>query len=125
MRVLLDTNAFLRLVNREPLPRNAQRALTRTGVEVLVSIVTGWEIIMKPELNISATDIEFSIQAMRARTLPISFNHIDEYSRLPAYNNHRDPFDRMLIAQALAEDLTIMSADSRFESYKRLRLIWD
>jgi PIN domain nuclease of toxin-antitoxin system len=62
---------------------------------------------------------------MGASVLPVGFRHLDELSRLPIRDDHRDPFDRMLIAQALAEDLEIVTSDRRFEGYKRLRVVWE
>jgi PIN domain nuclease of toxin-antitoxin system len=44
---------------------------------------------------------------------------------MPDFADHRDPFDRLLIAQAISEDLTMVSADTRFEKYKKLRVLWD
>jgi PIN domain nuclease of toxin-antitoxin system len=79
---------------------------------------------MKTSLGVSAAQVEGSIQAMNAILLPITFQHLEELSRLPSYPDHRDPFDRMLIAQALAEGLPIVSGDMRFADYKRLRVIW-
>lgn len=71
------------------------------------------------------TPIEASVLAMDAILLPISFEHLEELSRLPTFTDHRDPFDRMLIAQAISEDLMMLSADTRFTKYKRLRVLWD
>jgi PIN domain nuclease of toxin-antitoxin system len=48
--------------------------------------------------------------------LPVRFRHIDELSALPAHGDHRDPFDRMLIEQALDEDLSMVGSDTRFMS---------
>ncbi len=59
-----------------------------------------------------------------ATLLSVRFRHVDELSVLPTHGDHRDPFDRMLIAQALAEELSMVSSDTRFEDYTRLRLIW-
>ena len=108
-----------------PLPRPVERVLARRETDCLVSIVTGWEIIMKAKLGVSAADIEAAIGEMGAALLPIKFKHLNELSHLPSYEDHRDPFDRMLIAQALAEDLSIITSDTRFADYKRLRVIWD
>lgn len=125
MRLLLDTNAFLRWMAGTPLPRSVDRALARQETESLVSIVTGWEIVMKAKLGVSAADVEAAIGEMGAVLLPIKFKHLNELSGLPFYEDHRDPFDRMLIAQALAEDVSIITSDTRFAGYKRLRVIWD
>lgn len=125
MKILLDTNAFLRIVAGERLPRNARRVLDQPGTELVVSIICGWEIVMKPALNLTATEVESRVGMMGATVLPIQFRHLEEYSRLPVKADHRDPFDRMVIAQALAEKMAVMTADSRFEDYAGLRVIWD
>ena len=124
MRLLLDTNAFLRLTVDRPLPKAVQSALNRRDAECFVSVVTAWEIANKPTLNLSTADVETGIAKIAAILLPIKFQHLDELSRLPLYTNHRDPFDRLLIAQAIAEDLSIVSSDMRFGKYKRLHVLW-
>lgn len=80
---------------------------------------------MKAKLGVSAADVEAAIDEMGAALLPIKFRHLNELSHLPFYEDHRDPFDRMLIAQALAEDVSIVTSDMRFANYKRLRVLWD
>lgn len=125
MRVLLDTSAVIRILRNGDLPRAAQRLLSRPDTETIVSFVTAWEIVMKADLNLSASNVEAGVNRMGAAMLPVQFRHLDEYARLPVVENHRDPFDRMLIAQALSETLAVMTSDSRFENYMRLRVIWD
>ena len=125
MKVLLDTNVFLRWMNDSPLPRTVERLLMRSSTELTVSIVTGWEIVMKPKLDRSAMHVEAAIEEMGAVLLPIKFKHLNELSHLPVYEDHRDPFDRMLIAQAFAEGLSIITSDMRFTGYKGLRVLWD
>jgi PIN domain nuclease of toxin-antitoxin system len=70
VRLLLDTNAFLRWMAGSPLPRSVERVLTKRETECLVSIVTGWEITMKAKLGVSAADIEAAIGEMGASLLP-------------------------------------------------------
>jgi PIN domain nuclease of toxin-antitoxin system len=125
MKVLLDTNVFLRWMNDSPLPRAVERLLMRSSTELTVSIVTGWEIVMKPKLDRSVMDVEAAIEEMGAVLLPIKFKHLKELSNLPVYEEHRDPFDRMLIAQAFAEGLSIVTNNMRFTGYKGLRVLWD
>ena len=125
MKLMLDTSVFLRWMNDKPLPRTLERLLMKQSTELIVSIVTGWEIVMKPKLQRSATDVEAAIQEMGAVLLPIKFKHLNEFSNLPFHEDHKDPFDRMLIAQALAEDLSIATSDTRFAGYKGLRTLWD
>lgn len=124
MKVLLDTNVFVRRMAAVGLPKNVERLLEKPSTEAFVSIVTGWEIVMKPKLGLSATDVEDGIAAMGATVLPVRFRRLDELSALPMSGEHRDPFDRMPISQALAEDLSMVSSDTRFQDYKRLRVIW-
>jgi PIN domain nuclease of toxin-antitoxin system len=107
-----------------PLPRLVERQITKTGTEKFVSIVSAWEIMMKPKLGLTAADVEAGIAAMGSILLPIRFKHLAELSSLASCSDHRDPFDRMLIAQALAEDMSMVSSDTRFGDYKGLRLIW-
>jgi PIN domain nuclease of toxin-antitoxin system len=125
VRLLLDTNAFIRWVADTPLPGRIERMLRKPATEKFVSIVTAWEIVMKPRLNLRASDVEAGVAAMGAALLPVRFQHLETLSALPEQGNHRDPFDRMLIAQALAEDLSMVSSDQRFAGYKGLRVIWE
>ncbi len=125
MRLLLDSNAFLRWTMNATLPRSVHRVLAKPDTECLISIVTGWEIAIKTKLRLKTSDVEDSIRKIGAAVLPIEFAHLDELARLPLIENHRDPFDRMLIAQALSEDVPIVSSDERFRSYRRLRVLWD
>ncbi len=125
MSELLDTHAFLRVLGGRPLPGQAQRAINKTGTELYVSIVTAWEIAMKPQLGYKPSDLEDGIAAIGAQVLPIRFAHLTELTNLPLFPDHRDPFDRLLIAQAISEGLRMISNDSRFPAYKKLRLLWD
>jgi PIN domain nuclease of toxin-antitoxin system len=124
VKLLLDTNVFLRWMSNTPLPRVIERQIAKNGTEKFVSIVSAWEIVMKPQLGLSAADVEAGIAAMGSVVLPIRFRHLDKLSGLAIYQDHRDPFDRILIAQALAEDLSMVSSDTRFGGYKGLRVIW-
>ena len=108
-----------------PLPRSVERLMSKSGTECLLSVITGWEIIMKPKLAISVNDFEVGLGEMGATLLPIKFKHLNELATLPVLNDHRDPFDRMLIAQAIIEELPIVTSDHRFADYKRVRILWD
>jgi PIN domain nuclease of toxin-antitoxin system len=125
LKLLLDTNAFLRWRIGSPVPRSVERALRKPETESFVSIVTAWEIAIKHSLSLTAFEVEAGITTTGATLLPIKFEHLDELSRLPTFPGHRDPFDRLLIAQAISEELTIVSSDTRFGDYKRLRVLWD
>ncbi len=132
MTVLLDTNVFLFIIREEKLPRPVQRLIENTSIEVLVSIITPWEIATlnnesfgkRMRIKLPSPRVQESIEAMGARLLPITMEHTDIIYRLPLF--HHDPFDRMIIAQALEERCPILSADQRFELYKGegLQVIW-
>lgn len=125
MTVLLDTNVFIRWLTDVPLPRRAERLLQKADTKMYLSVVSVWEIVMKPRLGISALQAEEAIHAMGAVLLPIRIRHLDELSRLAVNGDHKDPFDRILISQALAEGFPLVSSDDRFPAYRRLTVLWD
>jgi hypothetical protein len=69
VKILLDTNVFIRLMAADHLPGKVQRLLGK-GTDVFISIVTAWEIVMKPKLGISAADVEAGITAIAATVCP-------------------------------------------------------
>ena len=125
MTVLLDTNAFIRWLTDVPLPKPAERVLQKADTKMYLSVVSVWEIVMKPRLGISALQAEAAVHEMGAVLLPIRIRHLDELSRLALNGDHKDPFDRLLISQALAEGFAIVSSDDRFPAYGRLTVLWD
>jgi PIN domain nuclease of toxin-antitoxin system len=122
MRFLLDTHTLLWCFNdsRSLSPR-ARKLIEDGGNEVLVSAVSGWEIATKVRLGKLPTGEELVDQLDRylaqlgCDTLPISLDHAVRAGRLPG--EHRDPFDRMLIAQAQMENLNLISNDRIFDEY--------
>ena len=108
-----------------PLPRSVERLLKNRRHRCLLSVVTGWEIILKPKLGIRVIDIEAALGEMGAVLLSIKFKHLHVLANLPVLHDHRDPFDRMLVAQAIAEELPIVTSDHRFADYKGVRILWD
>jgi PIN domain nuclease of toxin-antitoxin system len=122
MRFLLDTHTLLWCFNdsRSLSPR-ARRLIQDGSNEILVSAVSGWEIATKVRLGKLPTGEELVDQLDRylaqlgCDTLPISLDHAVRAGRLPG--EHRDPFDRMLIAQAQMENLSIISNDRIFDEY--------
>ena len=117
MRLLLDTHALLWWLADEGLTTPAQNAIADPGNLVLVSAATAWEISIKKALGKLAApdDLEHQVQAGGFSPLPISIAHGVAAGQLPRH--HEDPFDRMLIAQALADGLTIVTRDKRFDAY--------
>ena len=128
MRLLLDTHAFiwwmagnLRLVER------ARKAVAGEENDVLVSAATAWEIATKhrlgrlPEADALAGDLRAAIASQGFEELPVSVADGERAGRLAGSN--RDPFDRMLIAQALGYDLVIVSNEKGFDRYG-VRRLW-
>ena len=127
MRVLLDTHTFLWwLVDSARLSRVAYRVIADEGNDILVSAASAWEITTKhrlgrlPEGATAALDVAASIARQGFEGLAISVADAERAGRLPG--PHRDPFDRMLIAQAQGHSLVIVSVDAAFDSYTVNRL---
>lgn len=118
MRLLLDTNAFIwALDDLAKLAPSARTLLADESNELLVSMASLWEIAIKVATGklTAGLDWEGYLPKMGAQLLAIDMEHAREASRLPLL--HRDPFDRMLIAQARVENLTIVTRDRRFAEY--------
>ncbi|MCX7366387.1 MAG: type II toxin-antitoxin system VapC family toxin [Alphaproteobacteria bacterium] len=127
MRLLLDTHAFLWWLAGHPsLSRKARSEILDGASDVFVSTVSAWEIATKyrlgklPEADIVARDVITSIEGQRFVPLPVSVAHGQAAGALPGF--HRDPFDRMLIAQAMLEDMTLVSNEQTFDAYGVKRL---
>ena len=122
MRVLLDTHAFLWWVEDSPhLSATAHRVIEDEANDIIVSAASAWEIATKyrlgklPEAEAVATDIAGCITNEGFEALAISVSDAERAGRLPGI--HRDPFDRILIAQALGHDMAIVSVDAEFDGY--------
>lgn len=116
MRILLDTHILLWAVLDDPRLSSAQRQAIGSG-EIYLSAASVWEIGIKRAVgNLEVPDEIFRV-AMDAgcRPLPISCIHAEAAAALPPH--HADPFDRMLIAQARCEGLTLLSSDTRIAAY--------
>lgn len=119
MRLLLDTNVLLWwLSDRPKLSREARDIIANPGNDVLVSSASIWEVAIKAALGrieIELDELDDAIGKGGFQPLAVSFRHAVGVGRLPGV--HRDPFDRMLIAQASVEKLRIVSHDRLFERY--------
>jgi PIN domain nuclease of toxin-antitoxin system len=117
VRLLLDTHALLWWLADEGLVTEARDAIADPANLVAVSAVSAWEISIKKALGKLAApdDLEQQVQQGGFLPLPISIAHAIAAGQLARH--HEDPFDRMLIAQAFAEGLTIVTRDKRFADY--------
>ena len=117
-RLLLDTRTLLWwLADDSRLGPHARALIADAGNEAWVSAATAWELSIKKALGKleAPADIDASVAEEGFAKLPISFFHGEQAGALPAL--HRDPFDRMLIAQAQAEGLELLTADERIAAY--------
>jgi PIN domain nuclease of toxin-antitoxin system len=122
MKLLLDTNIFLRMMTDETLlSPTSKAAIADQNNEVWVSAVCAWEIAIKiaiGKIRLSDPIELFMSDGMRnakAFELPIRTAHAVRVASLPLH--HHDPFDRLLLAQAQVESLTIVTSDRQFSAY--------
>ena len=117
-RLLVDTPALLWWLTDDPaLSSAAREALANPGDEMLVSTASLWEIAIKRSLGklTAPDDLPDEIANAGFAWLPVSADHAWRVHDLPPH--HRDPFDRLLIAQALIERVPVITADARFGDY--------
>jgi PIN domain nuclease of toxin-antitoxin system len=127
MRLLLDTHAFLFAISSpELLTAKGRRLLTNPEVERWVSTVSLWEIATKVNIGKLAMPLDRSFYAQHLRELNAQALAVDLRHSLALFGlslHHRDPFDRLLIAQAQEEGLTLMTRDEAFRAYE-VATIW-
>jgi PIN domain nuclease of toxin-antitoxin system len=126
VKLLLDTHAFLYWTEDNPrLPRRARAAIARPRSIACISVATIWEIrikVAKGRLRTDFTNVAEEAQKHRFDVLPIMADHAQAAGDLPPH--HEDPFDRMLIAQARAEAMTLVTGDAAFGEYG-VPLLWE
>jgi PIN domain nuclease of toxin-antitoxin system len=122
MRVLLDTHALLWAAFRKDLLSTRARKLIQSSTnEILVSAASAWEIATKyrlgklPHAQVLVEDFILKVTSAGYVLLSISTEHALRAGRLPA--DHKDPFDRMLAAQAIDEDLPLISNDQQLDAF--------
>ncbi len=122
-QLLLDTHAFIWWRENSPrLGADARRRIASASL-VFVSVASAWEAAIKVALGKLKLpeSFEAGVVASRFDKLPIAFQHTEIVATLP--HHHNDPFDRMLVAQAICERLTLVTHDRRLAPYA-LDLIW-
>lgn len=128
MKLLLDTHALLWMGDQsERLSTAAAKAILDGRNKLLLSVASWWEISIKVGLGKLEmkknwpTALKREMSRNEIHWLPVRPEHCERIATLPFH--HRDPFDRLLIAQAQCEDLTLVSADRHFEPY-RVPVLW-
>ena len=127
-RLLLDTHAFLWWVDDAPeLSGAARHAIADVKNECFLSVASCWEMAIKAslgKLSLAKNVERFVTEQLAANDfalMSIDLRHAAKVEKLPYH--HRDPFDRLLIAQAMTEKLTIVSADGAFRDYG-VKVLW-
>jgi PIN domain nuclease of toxin-antitoxin system len=121
MRLLLDTHVFLWCIKSDKRLSKQVRAKILQASEVYVSSASIWESTIKIKLKKLDADVDQMVAAITESgfiELPITAYHAAQVAHLPDF--HRDPFDRILLAQAISEPLTFLTADTQLKSYSEL-----
>jgi PIN domain nuclease of toxin-antitoxin system len=128
MQLLLDTHTFLWFISGDAqLSDKARVLISDPENEVALSVASLWEIVIKIGLGKLTLAGSFEdviprhIESNEIEILGIALSHLEELSRLAQH--HRDPFDRLIIAQAIAEEMTLVGKDGAFEDYP-VRVVW-
>jgi PIN domain nuclease of toxin-antitoxin system len=124
MRLLLDTHMFLWAVGGSALLKPAARRAIESAEQVFVSAASLWEISIKARLGKIEADPDQLLAAIDGSgftELPVSAAHAVAASRLPLH--HRDPFDRLLIAQCISEPLRFLTADAALGRYSDVVIV--
>ena len=128
MKLLLDTHAFIWINEESTQLSNRVKDLYRSREhDVYLSVASAWE--MQIKFQLGKLDLAMPIEALVSKNirendvylLPIDLSHIAQLEKLPQH--HKDPFDRMIIAQAMLDDFTIVSIDGAFADYD-VSVIW-
>jgi PIN domain nuclease of toxin-antitoxin system len=127
MKAILDTHAFLWALAGDARMSRHARDVFAGSTDLFLSLASVWKILIKVQsgkLNLPQPAGPYVLSRLadnRIKTLPISIDHLLAFERLPMH--HRDPFDRMLIAQSMEEDWPIITADPKFKQYP-VQVIW-
>ncbi len=123
MCYLIDTQILIwTLISPEKLTEQTKQILQAN--EIFVSQISLFEIAIKqkigklPELSLSIQSLSERMAQDNFNILAISINHLETYNAVPLLTNHRDPFDRLLLAIAMSENMPIISADTHFSYYE-------
>jgi PIN domain nuclease of toxin-antitoxin system len=123
-RALLDTHTLLwTLIDHERISRAARKAIEDPAAGLVVSAASLWEIAIKRSLGKlrAPADIAQQLTARKVELMPVLPRHAEAVADLPWH--HRDPFDRLLVAQALLEGLTLISSDEQLAAYG-VEVVW-
>ncbi|HEY1524849.1 MAG TPA: type II toxin-antitoxin system VapC family toxin [Candidatus Angelobacter sp.] len=123
---MLDTVTFIWAVSsHDRISSKALRLMQSTHARLELSAISLSEIAIKQalgKLDFSADDVRIGVADLKLRVLPYAGDHAYQLFNLPQH--HSDPFDRQIIAQALSEDIPVVTSDEKFKLYKGIQVIW-
>jgi PIN domain nuclease of toxin-antitoxin system len=122
LRVLLDTQIIVQAYLGEELPKKIQALLADPETERLMSAASVIECALKDRLGMKQEHIEQAAQDLRLTIIPFTPQHGYRLFTLPLH--HKDPFDRMIIATALTDNIPIVGGDRIFKKYAGLKVLW-
>jgi PIN domain nuclease of toxin-antitoxin system len=128
MAFLLDTHVVLWYASKNPSLSQRAKAIVDAKSDLFFSMASLWEIVIT--INVGKLQLDYSfkslldrISVMRAEIVPIEIESLENYLDLPISKDHRDPFDRILVAQAIDYSLDIVSRDESFDAYP-IQRVW-
>ena len=126
-KFLIDTHIIIwALQNNDKLSQKVRAILEDETTTILVSQVSLYEIAIKqkigklPEVIHSIKDLIMEIEAIDFQILSVNNEHINAYNFIDLVEDHRDPFDRLIIATAFHENIPVISADEKFKNYQSI-----
>ncbi len=127
LRVLLDTQVLIHAYSGDidAMSRKVRALLAADDTDLVVSVISLMEIAIKSssgKLQMGEAEVREAVRDLRLTILPFTHEHAFRLFSLPPH--HRDPFDRMLIATALADKIPLIGSDRLFKRYKGLKVIW-
>ena len=129
MDYLLDTQAIIWTLEDNPqLPESVKDAIEDTQNTIAITIVSLWEIAIKRGINklklkAELAEIQEQVASKQVTILPITIEHLTTLESLEYRENHKDPFDRLIISQAMTENLTLITNDPHFSKYP-VKVFW-
>ncbi|MBI2009799.1 MAG: type II toxin-antitoxin system VapC family toxin [Candidatus Chisholmbacteria bacterium] len=118
-RYLIDTNVLIWWMADSPrLSENIKNLLINSQSEIFLSVVSVWEVVIKKQVGKlrPPRDWKITLEKQKFEILTLDLPHVFYLEKLPFL--HKDPFDRMLVAQALSEKLTLITADEKLRQYR-------